>query len=503
MFGAFQWFCHCRPLSTGAVRASMSLCILPERKNYYMDKNYNQLIDSFVEASFADFKADLKAVVDIKSVAAEPAEGAPYGHGVAKALDCALGLAEKIGMEPKNCEGRIGYAHYGDTDKFIGIIGHVDVVPEGTGWSSEPYCLTEKGGYLIGRGVEDNKGGFAIGLYTAKFFIENKIPLKYGLRLLVGCDEEVGMSDVEYYKAHYDMPAFTLVPDAEFPVSHGEKGIADGDIRSKKSLSKTFTGLHAGFASNVVPEVATARLDLPLSKVEEAAREHSDITVSGADGDVTVTAHGISAHAGEPKDGINAIVVLCRFLCDSGLISNEDRDILWPIVHLYEVYDGTRLGIEANDGIFSPLTCIGGMIRLDSENKVVQNMNIRYPTNTTHKKIFDKISETAEGLGYELARQSEENAAYYIPAESDVITTLMRVYNTETKRNDKPYVMSGGTYARHIPNAAAFGMGFDFEKKPDYAGVIHGKNESLSCELAKLALKIYIKSVLALQDIEL
>ena len=39
--------------------------------------------------------------------------------------------------------------------------GHVDVVPAGKGWDSDPYTLTEKNGYLYGRGTQDMKSGVA------------------------------------------------------------------------------------------------------------------------------------------------------------------------------------------------------------------------------------------------------------------------------------------------------------------------------------------------------
>ena len=36
--------------------------------------------------------------------------------------------------------------------KHLCFAGHVDVVPAGEGWSSDPYKLTQKDGYLYGRG---------------------------------------------------------------------------------------------------------------------------------------------------------------------------------------------------------------------------------------------------------------------------------------------------------------------------------------------------------------
>lgn len=468
-----------------------------------MAQDINKSIDSFVEKSFDDLKADLKQLVDIKSVESEAIGDAPYGLGVQRALYKALDLARSIGMEAVDCEGRIGYAHLGNDDKFIGVIGHVDVVPEGEGWNTDPYSLTECGGYLLGRGTLDDKSGYIIGLYTAKFLIENEIPLKYGLRLLVGCDEEVGMSDIEYYKAHCKVPAVTLVPDTEFPVCHGEKGIYSADLVSATPVSAAVKELKGGIASNVVPEKAHIVIDAPLDKVRKAAEKYDFLTVTGSDGAADITAHGVSAHAGDPDGGTSAILLLASFVAKSGLVPEGDAEKFAQLADILSVNDGSKLGIAADDGIFTPLTCIGGMISLDEGRKITENLNIRYPTNTSDKEISAKIAFEAHRRSFELCNEHGGNGPHYIPADSGVITTLLNVYNAETGEQAKPYVMSGGTYARYIPNAAAFGPHFISEKRPDFVGDVHCKNEGISIEHLKLALKIYIKSVIALQSIEL
>ena len=43
----------------------------------------------------------------------------------------------------------------------LSFAGHVDVVPAGDGWDSDPYKLVEKDGYLYGRGTQDMKSGVA------------------------------------------------------------------------------------------------------------------------------------------------------------------------------------------------------------------------------------------------------------------------------------------------------------------------------------------------------
>ncbi|WP_373070610.1 succinyl-diaminopimelate desuccinylase [Sulfurimonas sp.] len=52
------------------------------------------------------------------------------------------------------------YKKFGEGDHLC-FAGHVDVVPAGEGWDSDPYTLTEKDGYLYGRGTQDMKSGVA------------------------------------------------------------------------------------------------------------------------------------------------------------------------------------------------------------------------------------------------------------------------------------------------------------------------------------------------------
>ncbi len=45
------------------------------------------------------------------------------------------------------------------------------------------------------------------------------------IRVIVGSDEESGMSCVERYFETEEQPNMAFFPDAEFPIIHAEKGI--------------------------------------------------------------------------------------------------------------------------------------------------------------------------------------------------------------------------------------------------------------------------------------
>ena len=467
-----------------------------------MDSALQKELKEYFCAHEAAMKADLKAIVDVKSIASEPDGGMPYGKGVQRALETALELGRREGFKAVNVDNRIGYLHFGDEERFIGMIAHIDVVPEGEGWDTDPFGMVEREGYLLGRGVQDNKGAFVLCLYAMKYIKEKNLPLTYGMRLLIGCDEEVGMSDVRYYLAHEKAPVFTFVPDSEFPVGHGEKGIYEADLISDARLSDKVVELKGGVASNVVPEKARVTLNVTVDAAEKAAKGNPDIAVEGRDGAAEITATGIAGHAAHSEGSKNAIVILCRYLVNSGLLPEGDARLFGFVADTFSVDDGSRLGIACSDGIFTPLSCIGGMIEKRSDGRLVQNLNCRYPTCIKETEITKSISDTAKKHGF-TCELDNVSPTHYISPTGAGVTVLMDVYNRVTARGEKPYVMSGGTYARLIPNAVTFGGEFPDEKFPDFVGTIHGKNEGISLATYMLAARLYTEALVELQKAKL
>ena len=53
--------------------------------------------------------------------------------------------------------------------EHLTLAGHIDVVPPGEGWSSDPFQPVERGGYIYGRGAQDMKSGLTGLIYAFKF----------------------------------------------------------------------------------------------------------------------------------------------------------------------------------------------------------------------------------------------------------------------------------------------------------------------------------------------
>ena len=462
-----------------------------------MQEALNQKIDAFIAANKEQLLKDIAALVSINSVEGTPEEGAPYGAGPRAALDKTLELAAGMGLATRNCENYIGYAELAgaDAEKYLATICHVDVVPEGNGWTQDPFQMEIRDGWMIGRGVADDKGPMVATLYALKFLKEEGVSLRYPIRALVGDNEETHMHDVDYYLANYPAPVFCFTPDAEFPVCNGEKGHFDGKLVSPV-CNGVIVEIEGGVANNAVPDRASALVKTDISKLKNAP----NITLEPEGNGVRIRGWGKSGHAAMPEGTVNAIGLIVDCLLKSGVCTPQEEAYLQVLHTLHASTDGSALGIAADDGLFDPLTIIGGTIEM-KDGIIRQSFDCRYPTNTDPEKMtaaMEKICGAAASIENVTSR-----VPFYIDADSPAIQTLINTYNDVTGENKRPFTMGGGTYARHFPYAVSFGPEHTDIELPEFAGPMHGANEGTPFEKLIEALKIYILALLRLQEIEL
>ena len=462
-----------------------------------MDQALNQKIDAFIAANKEQILEDIAALVAINSVEGTPTEEAPFGEGPRAALDKTLELAAGMGLATRNCENYIGYAELAgaDPEKYLATICHVDVVPVGNGWSQDPFKMQIRDGWMIGRGVADDKGPMVATLYALKFLKEEGVSLRYPIRAMVGDNEETHMNDVEYYIKNYPAPVFCFTPDAEFPVCNGEKGHFGAELVSPvcNGEIKEFEG---GVANNAVPDRASALVETDITKLKNAP----NITLEPEGNGVRIRGWGKSGHAAMPEGTVNAIGLIVDCLLKSGVCTPQEEAYLQVLHTLHASTDGSALGIAADDGLFDPLTIIGGTIEM-KDGIIRQSFDCRYPTNTDPEKMtaaMEKICGAAARIENVTSR-----VPFYIDADSPAIQTLINTYNDVTGEGKTPFTMGGGTYARHFPYAVSFGPEHTDIAIPDFAGPMHGANEGTPFEKLIEALKIYILTLLRLQEIEL
>ena len=173
-----------------------------------MDLSLRNDIDRFVAENEKQIFDNIARLVAIDSVEGERAPGMPFGPGPDRALKEALKLSEELGLKAVNCENYMGYAEIGEGEDYLATITHLDVVPVGDGWAHDPFTMREREGFIIGRGVMDDKGPAVLSLYALKYLKDKNVPLRYPVRALLGANEESGMGDVTYYLEHYKAPLF-------------------------------------------------------------------------------------------------------------------------------------------------------------------------------------------------------------------------------------------------------------------------------------------------------
>ena len=457
-----------------------------------MDVQLRQDIDRFVAENETRIFEDIARLVAINSVEGEAKPGMPFGEGPARVLAEGLKLAEELGLEAVNCENYIGYAQIGEGEDYLATITHLDVVPVGEGWKEDPFTMREREGWIIGRGVMDDKGPSVLCLYALKYLLDRKIPLRYPVRALLGANEETGMGDVEYYLTHYKAPLFCFSPDANFPLCNGEKGITRGRLIAKVPM-ENIVDIRGGFVSNAIPDKAEARIR--AAHVEAAP----GLSVEREeDGLWHLTAAGIGGHASLPEGTVNAIGVLVNAILDQNLAGGEEAKYLRAVADLCGHPDGSGVGVQADDGLFQPLTIVGSMIGV-AEGRMVQTYDSRFPTNTSGAQIAAIIGERYAGV---LEVEADRDAPpFYMSLDKPEVQVCIRAYNDITGENAEPYTIGGGTYARDFPNAVSFGPEHPERPAPDFAGPIHGVDEAASKDWLLEALKVYILALIELEKL--
>ena len=456
-----------------------------------MDQKLMRDVAHFVEENKENVLRDIGRLVAIDSVMGEEKPGMPFGEGPAQALKLGLEIAGELGLEAHNCEDRMGYAQVGQGTDYLATITHLDVVPS-VGWAEDPFTLRRREGYIIGRGVMDDKGPSVLCLYALKYLKDSGMPLRYPVRALLGINEENHMADLDYYLANYKAPLFCFSPDANFPLCNGEKGIFHGKVVSWLPM-KRVKDIRGGVAANVIPDLAEAWVEAEkLSSTERVTAQR--------EGDCWhLTAKGIGGHASAPEGTVNAIGVLVDYILEQGILSGAEEDFFYGLQRLHSDPYGVNLGLDTEDMIFTPLTIVGGVIGME-EGHVFQTVDCRYPTTSSGQDIVAQLT----GNWGELAQVHvlSDDKPFYMALDNPAVQVCVDTYNAVTGEQAQPYTIGGGTYARHFPNAVSFGPEHPERPVPDFAGPIHGVDEAACKEWFTEALKVYIVALIELQKVD-
>ena len=464
------------------------------------------ILNSLINSMQDDLIKSVQKLVQIKSVKGEKKPFCPFGEGPAKALAEALRIGQNLGFKTKNINNYVGYVEYGIGKKMIAILGHLDVVPEGTGWDSPPYAAEIHQGKIYGRGTMDDKGPILAALYALKAIKEAGLKLSKRVRIFFGTNEESGSRDIKYYlEQEGEIPIVGFTPDGDYPVVNSEKGIILFDaikVLRKKDSPINIKYIKGGIAANMVPAYCEVKLqirdiilkDKIIKKFEQFIRKKGyQIKMEQNDEYLILKSKGIAAHAMEPEKGENAIMQLICFLDTIDLGSNDVVDYIhWLVENIGMENNGYSLGINCKDDS-GDLTLNLGIADINEDQAMVR-INPRYPHNFKGSDILAKIKAKAQTANIRIENVMNEPPLYFHP-DHLLIKTLMQVFEEQTGQQGKPLAMGGGTYAKFMPHIVAYGPRF-----PGAAVVEHQPNEYIKIEDLILNAKIYAHAIYELSQ---
>ena len=460
-------------------------------------------LDSLVDSYRDELIENIRKWIAIPSVKAEPSgENAPFGENVRRMLDTALEDGRRFGFETRDIDGYAGDISYGSGPQTLGILAHLDVVPLGDGWKHDPLGGEIEDGRLYGRGTTDDKGPALCALYAMRAVKEAGIPMKHGVRLILGCDEETGMTDMHHYASKVKLPDYGFSPDAEFPVINIEKGgvnlrlskVTGGEDGAKLPVYS----LYAGERPNVIPAEAVAvvglngmALDALNEKLSAIASTHEHFQLKAVpvgEGRAKIVATGVNGHAAMPYRAVNAAGMLLVALSelDAGGGSREAIAMLAKAIGMD--YTGEQLGIACADELSGALTCNLGILRYDG-NELSALLDIRYPLCADEALILGQAARRVGPAGMSVCCASS-HTPLHVPAESRIVQGLLKVYREVTGLDAYTVAIGGGTYSRTMPNTVAFGVCF-----PGDMDVCHIADEYMDLDKMMLGVKIFAHAI--------
>lgn len=440
-----------------------------------------------------DILKDLEKVIAIPSVCGKPEGGYPYGKDCARAIDTVLEMAEGYGLKTKNVGYYAAHAEYGEGGGNAVVMAHVDVVPAGEGWDTDPYTLVLDDNHAYGRGVSDDKGAAIVALHCLRALKDAGIQGKRKLRVIFGSGEEIGMDDMKHYFASEQLPDMGFTPDSEYGICHCEKGIIDLSVKGAND-SAVVRSFVSGTVANAVPYKAECQIactDEEYEKLAEAAKAaetefHVTKTAEGA----SILSKGKAAHASTPWNGCNAASHLVKLL--AAVFGAERLGSFFRFIHekIGLCTDGELVGVKMSDEPSGPLTFNLGLVNVTPEECSL-TVDIRYPATQDGAFVSDTIQKAAESYGLTYVLLSDAKPLY-LPKESPLITLLSGAYRDIAGEECDIFSMGGGTYARQMHGkGVAFGPAFK-DQEESHA---HDVNERIDLRRFKLHAQICLESM--------
>lgn len=464
---------------------------------------YREQIDNFIDSKKEEMLEDLKSLVRINSQRGEASPGKPFGDGPAEALAKGQELMEQYGLKTRNYENYAVAGDYGNGEKALDILAHLDVVPVTDEWTvTAPFDPIVMDGKIYGRGTCDDKGPAIAALYAVRAIKELQIPLKKSVRIVLGSDEECGSSDLDYYYSIEKEAPYTFTPDGSFPLINLEKA------RLAKKFEAHFSAgievprvisLKAGDKENVVPAKAEAVLEGITEECLEAAADKAAEKTDAVflweqQGErILLSAKGMAAHASTPEMGNNALTALLYLLTLLPLADSPGHDCLKALSQMFPHKDtsGKALGVDLEDEESGALTMNLGVLDYD-KNHLKGCFDCRAPLCATDENLTEKLRKAFWKADMEMEKGSL-TPAHHVSANSAFVRTLLDSYEKYTGIKGKPLAIGGGTYVHGLERGVAFGC-----EIPGVDNHMHGDDEFMEVDVLLMSAKIFADAIVSL-----
>lgn len=464
-----------------------------------MNEDIKRKIDEFVEKNERNIIADLDELVRVPSVSkAGSPEPNPFGEDCTRVLETAMKMAEKHGMTAKSFGNWYGIAKRGSGEKRVGIFSHLDVVEVDDRWIYPQFEVTEKDGWLIGRGVNDDKCAAVIGMYVAEALTELGLGDNITLELYMGLNEEKGMKDLDRYISEQVQPDFSMVPDFIFPVAVGGPGIMKFDLSCPDSFEEIHGITGGGKGQRVPISASLIYTGSEAEKVLAAAEGAEHVTAERTEDGVKVSAEGKAPAGFGAGETINALEVLARFIAGCEVLSGKDAELMNIIITLTSGEKLAALGLDAEDADYGKVG-FTPLVATSEEGKFTLTTSGRFPTTIKGSEVAEKLRSFASGYEY---KESYNDEPWGVDSEDERVKLLIDARNDVTGETDG-YRTGGSTYASKLKNAVNYGPK-DVKSKcpflPEGHGMLHAPDEAMSVKVFMDAVRTYIRAAAMLDN---
>lgn len=226
-------------------------------------------IDAYLESHARDFEEQLKDLLRIPSVSAQPDHDADTRRAAQFIHDdlAAMGLKAEIIQTKRH---PIVYAERlaAPGKPTVLIYGHYDVQPPEPlePWNSPPFEPTVRDGNLYARGATDDKGQMFTHVKAVEAWLKTVGDLPVNVKFLIEGEEEIGGANLEEYVAANPKKLacdYAVISDtSQFApgkpaITYGLKGLAYFEINIQGANRDLHSGTYGGAVANPLNALAS------------------------------------------------------------------------------------------------------------------------------------------------------------------------------------------------------------------------------------------------------